>query len=143
MTKILLVIAFALLVLVGFLSVRNSRQNSSSGPSGGTIVSKYQPILSSQANIDVEVTPLNISSSGAEFKVQLTTHSGSLDYDLAKQSTLEVGSLKLSALSWDGGSGGHHLLGTLKFPSIPANTKTLRLIISGAGVPERNFEWNI
>lgn len=151
MTKILVVTVFVLLILVGFLATRNNRQNllpgstfnSTGGAGGGASVSKYQPILSSQASIDVEVTPLSISTTGTDFKVRLTTHSGSLDFDLLKQSVLNVGIQKLKPLSWDGGGGGHHLLGTLKFPGYPADSKSIKLVISGVGVPERNFEWNI
>ncbi len=104
-----------------------------------------QPATNSAGGVSFEVTPQGFSpNEQVVFQVSINTHQGSLDYDFAKVSTLETSSGgNYTALKWDGATGGHHLSGTLTFPSV-GQTNLLRLTIRGVyGVPERVFEWNL
>lgn len=65
--------------------------------------------------------PTNLADRAADtldFEVTLDTHSGSLSFDMKKVATLtDVGGARVAAIGWTGGKGGHHLSGTLSFPS--------------------------
>ena len=65
------------------------------------------------------------------FDVKIDTHSGSLDFDLAKISFLEDDKgNKYEPLEWQGPSpGGHHLEGVLIFPIINKEAKKIKLTI--------------
>lgn len=147
MTKILLFLVIILFVALGLLVYRRGQPASTraggTAPSGSDTINNIKPITNNQAEIEVEVLPTNISASSTDFQVRFTTHTVDLGFDLSKQAVLEAGGAKFSPLSWDGGSGGHHLLGTLKFPPIAGNVKSFKLIITNIGTPERDFEWKL
>jgi len=97
------------------------------------------------------VTPLNLSQPGAtlDFDVSMNTHSVNLAWDLAAQSELTTDTgREVKGQKWPV-SGGHHVDGTLTFPSqttdgtpLLAGAKKLTLTIQDAGAPERIFEWD-
>lgn len=101
------------------------------------------------------VTPLNLGMPGKtlDFKVAMDTHSVELAYDLTKTAILRINrGREYAPLSWDGGSGGHHLSGKLSFPATDASgqpvlaldVKVLELILKGiGGVPSRVFRWDL
>lgn len=99
----------------------------------------FQTLTSDQNNVEFQVTPLSAS----EFQIAINTHSVSLDFDLAKISTLydDVGNI-YNPLKWEGSDpGGHHRNGILKFPSINENAKSIKLVIMDSAT--REFEWNL
>ena len=102
-----------------------------------------------EASVTVAVTPLNLNDKSAatlDFKVALNTHSVDLSYDYQAIATLssDAGE-KVQAVKWDGPtSGGHHVGGTLSFPTIKNRGQTLTLTLRGiANVPERTFTWKV
>lgn len=98
-----------------------------------------------EADVTVEATPVMFSSAGVDFTIRLTTHSTDLDFNLLEKAELQGDKGKtLKPTSWDGGKGGHHLFGNLKFPSFNEKTSSMKLIINDvAGVPQRIFEWKL
>ena len=113
-------------------------------PSFAEKISVLKTQTNSGGDVTVEVTPEGVSSAGVGFTVKFTTHAVDLDFDLLREAVLKTDSEILQALSWDGGRGGHHLVGALKFPPLKNETKSLRLIITNvATVKERVFEWSL
>lgn len=98
-----------------------------------------------RGQVTVEVIPISLES-GKEvrFKVVLDTHSVELSYDLLKASNLsDDRSNNFKPISWNGGSGGHHLNGELVFPSLAAKAKSAQLIIANISGFDRRFIWNL
>ena len=98
----------------------------------------------SQGGISFKVTPLDFNiNNQLKFKIEIDTHTGSLDFDLTKISVLDDGeSNKYQPLNWDGpGPGGHHLSGTLSFPKLASQTKMIKLTIEDVYL--RIFEWEL
>ncbi|MDP2639022.1 MAG: hypothetical protein Q8P06_02535 [Candidatus Azambacteria bacterium] len=77
------------------------------------------------------------------FDVKIDTHTGSLDFDLAKVSFLEDDKgNKYEPLEWQGPPpGGHHLEGILIFPVINKEANKIKLNIQDNF--QRAFEWNL
>src|SRR5574339_145570 len=76
--------------------------------------------LDEQGAVVFEVTPLNLGTPAAtlEFQVSMNTHSVDLSMDLAVLSTLSTDTgISIPASKWDAIPGGHHVSGTLIFPS--------------------------
>ncbi|GAA3857434.1 hypothetical protein [Amycolatopsis tucumanensis] len=73
-------------------------------------------------SVEVRMTALALDRSGATFRMQFDTHSGSLDLDPAATAQLRVNGQPVAGATWDGaGPGGHHREGTLRFPDpVPA-----------------------
>jgi hypothetical protein len=108
--------------------------------------------LDEQGAVVVEVTPLNIGTpaDSLEFQVSMNTHSVDLSMDLADLSTLSTDTgVSLQALKWDAVPGGHHVSGTLIFPSaqggnsILDGANKLTLTIVNVDIPSRVFEWEL
>lgn len=98
----------------------------------------------SQSGISFEVTPLEFNfDNPVRFDVEITTHSGSLDFDPAKISTIKNSEGdQFAADEWKGSpAGGHHRSGVLVFPKLSAQTKILTLIIDDGN--QRIFEWEL
>ena len=86
-------------------------------------------------DVTVEVTPVRVDASGAEFEIAFDTHSVELDFDVAQSSQLRVGDTRWKPGRWDGSdTGGHHREGTLTFnpAGVPSRTVELRI----AALPE-------
>ena len=98
-----------------------------------------------EADVTIEATPVMFSSVGVDFTVRFTTHSVDLDFNLLEKAELQDNKGRsFRPVSWDGGRGGHHLFGTLKFPSFNEKISFMKLIIKDVpGVSERIFEWKI
>lgn len=91
----------------------------------------------------IEVQPINFFfNEPIQFNISLNTHQGNLDFDLTKKAVLiDEQNNQYQPLEWQGGQGGHHLSGTLIFPTVK-ETASLRLIIRDVyGVKEREFLW--
>lgn len=106
----------------------------------------------SQGAVEFSVQPVYLDATGAtiDFEVSMNTHSVDLSMDLATRSTLTTDNgNSVQASSWTGQSGGHHVSGTLSFPS-DVNGKSLldgatklTLTIKDVDAPERIFTWDI
>jgi hypothetical protein len=91
--------------------------------------------------VEIEVTPLRLDGSGAEFEVVLDTHVVPLDLDVAAGAALQVGGVTWGPGLWDGDDpGGHHRAGTLRFDSRSDVTGPVELIIEGLSSPA-TFRW--
>jgi hypothetical protein len=98
--------------------------------------------------VTVEVTPQNLAASAKswDFKVVLDTHSGELNDDLVKTTTLLDGKGGRHApVRWEGaGPGGHHREGTLKFNTVSPASGAIELQIQRPGEPKpRSFRWQL
>ena len=97
----------------------------------------------------VEVTPQNLAASAKswDFKVALDTHSGELNDDLVKTTTLidDKGGRHVP-VKWEGaGPGGHHREGTLKFNADLTATRprsSCTFARPGKRAP-RSFRWQL
>ncbi len=94
--------------------------------------------VSSEAGVTITAVDLGNNA----FDIKLDTHSGSLDYDMAKLSYIRdsKGNM-IKPESWDGGIGGHHIEGTLKFPEFDDSAGFELVIQDVAGVKERVLKW--
>lgn len=94
--------------------------------------------LNSEAG--VTITAVYLGNNG--FDIKLDTHSGSLDYEMAKISYIRdsKGNI-IKPESWDGGIGGHHFEGILKFPKFDDSVGFELVIQDVAGVKERVLKW--
>ena len=97
-----------------------------------------EPKEKSEAGVTINAVYLG----GNAFDIKLDTHSGSLDYEMAKISYIRdsKGNI-IKPDAWDGGIGGHHFEGTLTFPKFD-DSKGFELVIQNvAGVKERVLKW--
>ena len=106
----------------------------------------FSPQTSSEGDVEVNAVPkVSADKKSWSFQIILTTHSGSLDEDLVKNSSLidDEGN-ELSPQEWKGSpAGGHHREGVLVFPPFSQTPKSVKLILRSIGeIPERNFTWN-
>jgi hypothetical protein len=118
--------------------------------SGGGATDSMQ--MDQQGAVIVEVTPLNLSApdSTLNFQVAFNTHSVDLSMDFTKLATLSTDNGNfVQATAWDGPKGGHHVLGTMRFPATE-NGKSLldgatrvTLTLKDVDAPERVFAWNL
>ena len=108
--------------------------------------------IDEQGAVVFEVTPLNLDTPAdkLEFDVAMNTHSVDLSMDLAALSTLSTDTgVIVQASKWDAVPGGHHVEGTLIFPSVQdgasilEGVSTLKLTIVDVDAPSRVFEWEL
>lgn len=104
----------------------------------------YETKTDERGSVTVEVKPIELSPSAAEwlFEVALDTHSVELDDDMAANAFLVDGEGKeYQVIVWDGDPpGGHHRKGILMFQSF-SQIDVVQLKIRGIGGTERIFEW--
>jgi hypothetical protein len=103
-----------------------------------------------QGQVSVVVTPLNLNKAWEtiDFRVEMNTHSVDLAMDLATLATITTNSgVTVQAIRWDGPAGGHHVSGTLSFPTAVGGVPVLEgatkltLTLVEVDVPERVFKW--
>ena len=108
--------------------------------------------LDEQGAVVFEVAPLNLGTPAdtLEFEVAMNTHSVDLSMDLAMLSTLSTDTgASVPASKWDAVPGGHHVSGTLIFPStqdglsILEGASKLTLTIADVDAPSRVFAWEL
>ncbi len=101
--------------------------------------------INSENSVSIEVEPIDFSfNKPIRFDVSISTHQGSLDFDLTKISHLEDDKGNIyQPLNWEGSpAGGHHRSGILSFPRLSEKTKFIKLTIENVyNVPERVFKW--
>lgn len=136
------------LTLVGWLIFGRDKNSDPSENVQQDGQSQLSSQINSEGEVEVEVTPVEISESSDlwQFKIVLTTHSVELDQDLTKVTLLfdDKGNI-YQPVSWEGTPpGGHHREGVLSFRSIKPQTPSLRLVIQNVGeTKEREFTWNL
>ncbi len=93
-------------------------------------------------NSEAGVTITAVYLGNNVFDIKLDTHSGSLDYEMAKISYIRdnKGNI-IKPESWDGGIGGHHFEGAMKFPKFDDSAGFELVIQDVAGVKERVLKW--
>ena len=104
------------------------------------------PQVNDEGGVSIEVTPIDFSlSKPVQLKITFNTHQGNLDFDLTKISyLLDDKNNKYIPVSWEGGSGGHHLSGVLVFPAINKDAKTMKFVIENVyNAEKREFFWEI
>lgn len=136
------------LTLVGWLIFGRDKNSDPSENVQQDGQSQLSSQINSEGEVEVEITPVEISKSSDlwQFKIVLTTHSVELDQDLTKVTLLfdDKGNI-YQPVSWEGTPpGGHHREGILSFRSIKPQTLSLRLVIQNIGeTKEREFTWNL
>jgi hypothetical protein len=114
----------------------------------GAFAAELAAQRNSAGGVTVAVTPQNLAASAKswDFKVVLDTHSGELNDDLVKTTTLldDKGGQHVP-VKWEGaGPGGHHREGALKFKPVSPTPTTIELQIKRAGEANpRSFRWQL
>ena len=145
--KILLLFLILIIITIVFIAIKSTSKKSEINQTQvSTKENLYSSQTNSEGNVEIEVVP-NVSSDKKSwsFQITLTTHEGSLDEDLVKNSSLVDGEgNKLDPLRWEGaGPGGHHREGTLIFPPFSQSPKSVKLLLKDIEeIPERSFIWN-
>jgi hypothetical protein len=107
----------------------------------------YESKSSWENMVQVEVKPVQLTAGKpVSFLISMNTHSVDLSQDLTAVATLKDDQgREYKPLTWQGSSpGGHHRSGTLAFPALAGNAKSVTLIIRQiADVPERSFQWQL
>ncbi len=93
-------------------------------------------------NSEAGVTITAVYLGNNAFDIKMDTHSGSLDYEMEKISYIRDsrGNI-IKPESWEGGIGGHHFEGTLKFPKFDDSAGFELIIQDVAEVKERVLKW--
>ncbi|KCZ72403.1 hypothetical protein ANME2D_00830 [Candidatus Methanoperedens nitroreducens] len=93
-------------------------------------------------NSEAGVTIVAVYLGDNAFNINLDTHSGSLDYEMDKVAFIRdsKGNI-IKPEVWDGGIGGHHFSGTLRFPEFDDSAGFELVIQDVADVKERIFRW--
>lgn len=114
---------------------------------GPTQAAELETQTNRESAVTVKVTPRNISPNAGswDFEVSLSTHSVTLDQDMARAAVLIADSGKPQApLGWNGDPpGGHHRKGVLRFQPLSVSPRTLELHIDGVGGVKRIFQWRL
>lgn len=139
---ILLIIAVLLLAGLGYFALLKNRTPQEQVQPSTTL----EPRVNNEGGVSVEATPVDFSFlTPVKLKIAFTTHQGDLDFDLTKISyLLDDKNNKYTPASWDGGSGGHHLSGTLSFSGVIKGAKTIKFVIENVyNIEKREFIWEI
>ena len=128
MRRFLIVPVLVLFALAPACGSDGGPDDGSPSPAVGGLVTR-----SVQAGeVDVEIDPVRIDSTGAEFDISFDTHSVDLGIDVASEARLEVADVAWKRRKWTGDpSGGHHREGTLTFDAGGPARGTAELTISG------------
>ncbi len=143
-----LIVLCIVVVIAAFLivaKVGNNSQNSQNNKPLQTAGNMLSPQTNSEGSVSITVTPQILGKGkSAQFDVTFTTHMGSLDFDLLQITKLvdDKGTL-YKPLSWSGGKGGHHLSGTLLFPSLSEKANKVTLTLSSIDNMDRVFNWDL
>lgn len=144
----ILVIAAAGFFLWALLGSKKEPASTNNAPQQNSAVAAfaYEAKSNSEGGVEVEIQPLDLTSSEWSFSAGLNTHAGSLDDDLTKIATLtDDRGDAVSPLRWEGPPpGGHHRNGTLFFPQITPKPSSITMTIRDVGgVAERKFTWQL
>lgn len=138
---ILVVVAVLLRVALGVWNTWTPQTSTSGSAETATWSGATQTSEAGQVTIKATLQDAN---DGASFEIVMDTHAVDLDsYDLTQLATLRTDQGQTAQpTGWDAPKGGHHREGTLTFPAIAPDTRTVDLIIRNvADVPERTLTW--
>lgn len=138
---ILVVVAVLLRVALGVWNTFTPQTPTTGSAGAATWSGATQTNEGGQVTIKATLQDANSASS---FKITMDTHAVDLDgYNLAKLAVLRTNQGQIvQPTGWDAPKGGHHREGTLTFPAIAPDTRTVDLIIRNvADVPERTLTW--
>lgn len=140
--KALFYALLAIAIVVVFVSFfytasSESRPRAASTAASTKQTKPLQKLVSEKNSITFEITP----TSSSTFQISMSTHSVELDFDLLQITTLSTDTgASYKPLSWEGSPpGGHHRSGTLYFPAISPDAKSIKLLIVDSA--EREFSW--
>ena len=134
-----IIIALLILITAAFSGCLSSKEPLKEN---NDAVSKTADSSEAKVNSEAGVTITAVDLGNNVFDIKLDTHSGSLDYEIAGISYIRdsKGNV-IKPESWDGGIGGHHLEGKLKFPKFDDSAGFELVIQDVAGVKERVLKW--
>jgi hypothetical protein len=105
----------------------------------------YKRQSNKEKSVRVDVLPVELSvGEPVKFEIRMNSHSVTLNSDIVTGSILEDDTgAQYKALNWDGTPpGSHHRSGTLEFPALKGNPKSVTLFIKGvSNVPKRTYKW--
>lgn len=137
----------ALLILItaavsGCLSGNGPQAEKTAGSTSTVEKTSTTDSADTKVNSEAGVTVTAVYLGSNAFDVKLDTHSGSLDYDMEELSYIRDNKgNNVEPELWDGGIGGHHFEGTLKFPKFDDSAGFELVIQDVAGVKERVLKW--
>ena len=137
MKKILVIFSLALFLTLGILVLKGQAKTDATRA--------YETKQQTMGAVEVVVVPEQLeTNSPAVFSLSLNNHSVELNYDYTKIAKLtdDRGS-NYQALSWEGGSGGHHLEGKLTFEPLEKRADSITLTLSGIDGQTKDFTWLI
>ena len=106
---------------------------------------EFEPQLKTFGRVEVTVTPKQISHSKlVVFDLSFSNHAIDLSYDFREiiKLTDNLGN-SYKAVSWDGGSGGHHVNGEISFGVLKKGVKNVALKLEGVDGVTETFKFNI
>jgi len=128
-----IIIALLILIMAAVSGCLSSKEPQTENPADTS-----QKRVNSEAG--VTITAVNLGNN--TFDIKLDTHSGSLDYEMARISYIrDSKGILIKPESWNGGIGGHHFEGTLKFPKFDDSTGFELVFQDVSGVKERVLKW--
>ncbi len=135
MKKKILILALALLIITGiglfiFKNADKKEQEAKAKPFG---------------RVNVMVTPKQISpAKSVILDLSLSNHAIELDYDFSKTIKLtdNLGNT-YEPISWNGGSGGHHINGEISFNPLKKGVKNIALKLEGIDGITDTFEFDV
>jgi len=115
---------------------------------GGAVNAQaYKRQSNKEKSVRVDVLPVELTTGKpVKFDIKMNTHSVTLKSDIVAGSVLQDDTgVAYKALKWDGTPpGSHHRSGTLEFPVLNGNPKSVTLIIKGvSNVPQRIYTWTL
>lgn len=141
-----IILALLILITAAVSGCLSGKEPQTENPA--TVVPTYSDKTSAtdssetRVNSEAGVTITAVYLGNNVFDIKLDTHSGSLDYEMAKISYIRDSSGNIiKPESWDGGIGGHHFEGILKFPKFDDSAGFELVIQDVAGVKERVLKW--
>jgi hypothetical protein len=151
MRKSYLIIPFVLLIFAFFVATRFRDENAvvlSEATKNEEVKTEVNVEFDKQSitlgSVEIEAQPTNLSGDNFSFKVWVNTHSGDLSYDFTKIANLSDGEGNIyKVLSWNGGLGGHHLVGDLVFEPLNNKTKKIKLSLSGVDGNFGELTWEL
>ncbi len=144
---LLLAVLLTVVAAAGYLETAGYLEKTSTQPNSNQMESnspsKVPPGVSEpRVNSEGGVEIIAVYQGNNIFTIALNTHSGSLDYDLKELAYVRDNNGKIyKPLEWEGGTGGHHLKGLLKFPEFDDKNGFELVVKDVAGVKERTFKW--
>jgi len=153
------VIFGVIIVIAAFASIAIANQPAASNNLNGNNVSTAAP-STTPINSNIALTAKNISQNGltivatpqsftygdkVQIALSLDAHSEDLSFDLTKVSTLEDSNgTTYAPIEWRGNPpGGHHISGTLTFPTLNGEPSFITLILKNVYGLSWDFKWTI